>query len=151
MDAENAEKNLWDQIRSVTQVQMRVIQGGITILSALLMAIAFYRKDMSDVMGYDNKLPYPFSHWIIGFLLLIIVAFIFYNISLWVRKRLFYYIEALRNLPKEYPDDNVKIYPEIPKDTSVINFTRLIFWVFPSIDFVIYTVKWIAYIVVKNT
>lgn len=151
MNAENAEKNLWDQIRSVTQLQMRVIQGGITILSALLMAIAFYRKDMSEMLGINNKIPYPFGHWIIGFSILLIVTFIFYSISSWIRSRLFYYLEALRNLPNEYPGDNVKVYPEIPKDTSVINFTRLIFWVFPFIDFFIYSVKWIAYIVSKNT
>jgi len=28
MNAENTEKNIWDQLRSLTQIQVRLLQGG---------------------------------------------------------------------------------------------------------------------------
>lgn len=146
MNAENAERNLWDQIRSVTQISMRVIQGGITILAGLLTAIAFYRKDMTEMMHYDKAKPYPFGHWIIGFLILVIVAWIFTGMSMWVRKRLSFYVEALSNLPKAYPDEPVKLYPEFPSDRSIVNYTRWIFWLFPLIDVILYMARWAEYI-----
>jgi hypothetical protein len=38
--------------------------------------------------------------------------------SKWIRKRIFFYIAKLRELPKAYPDDNVRIYPEFPLDSK---------------------------------
>ena len=146
MNIENAEKNLWDQIRSVTQIQMRVMQGGITILSGYIVAVAFYRKQNSEYLELPKGEPYPLSHWWIGFVILLIIAFVFHKIRLWVSGRLFYYIDALHKLPEEYNENDYRIYPKIPCDTSITKYTTWVFWVFPLFDIIVYCSHWLSYL-----
>jgi hypothetical protein len=120
MNAENAEKNLWDQIRSLTQISVRLAQWGIGTLLGLLTAIFFLRKETFGAFpGTTPGHPLFFWRFVTGNLFLWFVAVLFYRMSKWIRRRIFYYIAKLRELPQAYPSDNVKLYPEFPPDGPV--------------------------------
>jgi hypothetical protein len=164
MNAENAERNLWDQIRSLTQISIRLAQWGITALLALLTALFFIRNEMrTSLVDLPRDHPLPWWRFIPGDLILWMVAILFFRMSAWIRKRLFYYIEALRNLPKEFPEQAVRVYPEFPKDTTAepppgktfpslrithhnrtmgIHIVALFFFV-PLADCILYGLQWV--------
>jgi hypothetical protein len=63
----------------------------------------------------------------------------------WVRKRLMFYAVALRELPLHYPEDNVKIYPEMPRETRISSYTRLVYFVFPVFDLLLYVYRLVIF------
>jgi hypothetical protein len=118
MNVENIEKNLWDQIRSLTQVLFRLFQWGLTTLVGVQTAIVFIRKDYAEMLKIPNGKPLAPQHYLIGTCVLLIVAIMFFLMTKWISRRLLYYIDALRNLPQQYPNENIRIYPDIPHDTK---------------------------------
>jgi len=168
MNAENAEKNLWDQIRSLTQISVRLAQWGITTLLGLLTALFFIRRELHEGLGnLPPKHPLPVLYFIVGNLILWLVAVMFYRMSSWIRKRIFYYIGCLRKLPEMYPDDKVKVYPEIPRenensqrlrDRALLHFFRItpdnrtigihigiLFFFVPATDCFLYGFSWLCW------
>ena len=144
MNAENAEKNIWDQMRSLTQIQVRVMQGGVTTLVGLQAAIFFLRKDYAEISRLRPGSHLPWFYQFIGAFILLLVAIIFFLISSWIGKRIMFYLQALRELPKQFPNDNVQIYPVIPKDVRVRYYTRFFYFFFPALDLFLSFLRWIA-------
>ena len=167
MNAENAEKNLWDQMRSITQISIRIAQWGITTLLGLLTALFFIRREMlAGLPDLPPRHPLPVIRFIPGNLVLWVVAILFFRMSSWIRKRLFYYMNALRELPKAYPDDKVKVYPPLPETntstpvdsqktwpllrithnnkTMGVHIVTLFFFV-PIADCILYATQWLFY------
>jgi hypothetical protein len=141
MNAENAEKNIWDQIRSLTMVQVRLCQWGVTTLVGLETAIVFIRKDYIDMLKLPSGTPLLPRQQLVGTFVLFVVAFMFFMMSRWISHRLLYYMEALRKLPQQYPGVDIRIYPEIPQDRSVRYYPRILYFFFPCFDLFLYVCK----------
>ena len=119
VNAENAERNLWDQIRSITQISVRLAQWGITTLLGLWTALFFIRKEMLEMLpAVPVGHPLSFARFLPGNLVLWAIAGLFYRMSKWLRKRLFFYIAQFKGLPEAYPGENVKVYPPIPSESK---------------------------------
>jgi hypothetical protein len=163
MNAENAERNLWDQIRSITQISIRLAQWGIATLLGLLTALFFIRREVAEASGIAAGHPVAIVRFITGNIILWGVAILFFRMSKWLRKRLFFYMTKLRELPNEYPNENVRVYPEIPRDapdpkriwqrllfflkitddnrTMGVHIGTLFFFV-PIVDCILYSLQW---------
>src|ERR1035437_2728013 len=163
MNAENAEKNLWDQVRSLSQISVRLAQWGLATLLGFWTALYFVRKDMLgalssplvtpspsptassalDAFLLQARHPLPIVRFVIGNVLLWLVDFMFYKMSNWIRTRLFFYIKCFEELPTIYPDENVRVYPKMPPNnrTMGINIVALFFFV-PFADCVLYGLNW---------
>lgn len=146
VNAENAEKNLWEQIRSLTQLQLRICQWGVTTLVALQAALTFLRRELVEMLKLTPGQPLPASRHLIGTFVIFIVAAVFSWMSVFVSERARYYIKAMDQLPKEYPNDNVKVYPVVPRSGRAIGWlARSIFFFFPVFDLGVWFVRSLLY------
>jgi hypothetical protein len=164
MNAENAERNLWDQIRSLSQISVRLAQWGLATLLGFWTALYFVRRDMLPTPSsppaapvlpaapsglaelafiLPARHPLPVVRFIFGNLVLWAVAYMFYKMSGWIRQRLFYYIKSLRALPEEYPQESIRVYPTMPDNnrTMGVHMVTLFFFV-PCADCFVYAMNW---------
>jgi hypothetical protein len=74
------EKILWEELRSLRDVSFRLLQWGVTVLASLQTAIFFLRKEVRDTMvaskELESHLPLPFARYLMGTLVLSVVAVI---------------------------------------------------------------------------
>jgi Trk-type K+ transport system membrane component len=83
-NAELKEKEmlLWDEIRDLRGVALKMLQWGVTVLAALQTALFFLRKDLYERMIENQELQkgqmLPWSKYIFGTFFLTFVALLFY-------------------------------------------------------------------------
>jgi len=141
MNAENAEKNIWDQMRALTQSLVRMAQWSVTTLAGLQTALFFIRKDLREMLHVPMGQALPFRVWIVGFVMIVFVTTIFMLMTNWTSKRLRYYIGQLKALPAAYDTDTIKLYPEIPKDMTIRYYIRAVYIFFPLFDVSVYAAQ----------
>ncbi len=75
------EKILWDEIRNIREIALKLLQWGVTVLTALQTAIFFFRKDIYQRMIDSQEIIQghyiPWNRYIIGTVYLFFVATIF--------------------------------------------------------------------------
>ena len=85
------EKILWDEIRNIREIALKLLQWGVTVLTALQTAIFFFRKDLYQRMIDSQEITrghyIPWNRYLIGTVYLFFVATIFSYILVMVGNR----------------------------------------------------------------
>jgi len=146
---EDIEKFLRDQMRAIIPVSITLAQWGVTVLLGFQAALYFIRKETKEALIDQGVLAknelLPLHRYLIGTLILLIVAIMFHALSNWVGRRYRYYMTELQNLPHKYPDYYKKesdLYPFYPKDSPRV-MIRGLFYFFPLVDILIYAYAWL--------
>ena len=100
-------------------------------------AIFFLRKDYIELSKLRPGFQFPWFYQFIGTFILLFVGYIFFSIASWVGDRIMFYVDALEKLPTQFPNDNVQVYPVIPKNIRVRYYNRALYFFFPALDLIL--------------
>lgn len=65
-DLKEKEKILWDELRNIREIGLRLLQWGVTVLATLQTAIFFFRKDLYQRMQLTGQLGNIYTYHGIG-------------------------------------------------------------------------------------
>ena len=90
-DAKEKEKILWEELRNIREIALKMLQWGVTVMATLQTAIFFFRKDLYERMIAAGKLTngeyIPWDRYLIGTFYLFVVASIFGYLLIMVGNR----------------------------------------------------------------
>lgn len=127
----SAEEFLRAELRSIRYIALRLCQWGVTVLISLHTAIFFLRKDIYERMLTSEELTkeqyLPWNRYILGTIVLIIVALIFSLLTAFVGSRYRFYNSQL----KTHAKSGVAV-PDPPKMVRWLIFG--LYFIFPALD-----------------
>jgi hypothetical protein len=127
----SAELILREEIRSIRELWMRILQWGITVITGAG-TVVFYarraiRQDMVDSHVLKLGEPLPFKVYIIGTVFLLLLAFIFTELSKLASSRYRSYVGQLPQINKS------GIY-DLPGTGKSVWILPWLFYIFPAFD-----------------
>jgi hypothetical protein len=123
------ERMLREEIRSLQMISIRVMQWGVTGLVSVETALFFIRRDIAMSYG-DGKagvLQIPVQRYLIGTFFLVILASVFFRISLYISTRMAHY----RNQLGVKSESGIV---EMPPRNGVRRWVFCLYFVFPLLD-----------------
>lgn len=125
------EKLLWEELRDLRDVALRLLQWGVTVLASLQTAIFFLRKDVYERMLASKELTpdhhLPWNRYLVGTVFLFILASIFTYLLILVGNR-------YRKLREQLVATNLYQIEHGDAKKSARWVTVLVFFIFPLLD-----------------
>ena len=149
---EDIEKFLRDQMRSIIPVTVSLAQWGVAVLLAFQGALFFVRRETKEALGLGPTELLPLHRYLIGTVILLVIAILFHTLSNWVGRRYRHHLKEFQNLPIRYPDfykEKGDLYPFYPKDSPRV-IIRVLFYFFPLLDILIYAYSWLWSVAATN-
>ena len=130
-DAKEKEKILWEELRNIREIALKMLQWGVTVIATLQTAIFFFRKDLYERMMAVGKLAngeyIPWDRYLIGTFYLFVVASIFAYLLIMVGNR-------YRKIRSQLVQTNSFGIEHGDVKKSVRWVVVLLFYVFPLLD-----------------
>ena len=127
---------LREEIRDLRKVLLKTMQWGVTLLASLETVIFFIRQSALKHYILLHKIPegasLPFSMHIIGTIFLLIVAYICQQTTSLIARRYIVYMKQLMKLPERLDIEEPAL------DISMKWKSRVLFYVFPAFDILLY-------------
>ena len=116
------------EIVAIQEERLRLFQVGISLLSALEVALFYIRRDIHDHLGLLPNQALPFNRFIIGTGILAVIALIFSALMIAISSR----NESLRKLYKDMGFEAE--LPLTPRIKWAMPLTILCFFIIPAMD-----------------
>jgi hypothetical protein len=131
-----AEETIREELRALTSKMIDVYKWGVGVLAGMQTAFFFLRKDIYDRMLLSGELQknqyLPWNRYLIGTVVLIIMAFIFTGFSAFLRQRFYFYAKLLSD-KNRCPD----ALPLPPTPHWITFILVSLYFIFPIIDIAI--------------
>jgi hypothetical protein len=131
------EELLWKEVQSLRELMLRLAQWGITVMAALHTAIYYVRRDIVERMVDAEQLKpganLPLDRYVIGFLALVVVAFIFSSMSIAVSRQWRHMRQQLIDVAAAGSGIDVYTHPRVPMRWGLV----IIYFIFPLMDLLV--------------